>query len=155
MTSLKSVACLALAAFLCTGTAHALDASAPEAQTLMKGYFGNTRICREDGLFECHMWLNADGTYILFGFSQASDDPRAGFHVFRGKWSIQSSKGNYKLCRIQEDAKEQEHKPTCGLPEPERPDLNGAALQLGDSFWKYHEEGNLKGTTEHYYLVKG
>src|SRR5262249_13800859 len=103
--------------------ALAMPASAPEAQELMQGYFGNTRICRMDGYFECHMWLNKDGTYILFYFNsekmaKETPDPRKGFQVIRGHWTIQGTKGNYKLCRIAEDDKNQEPKPTCGGEEP-------------------------------------
>lgn len=118
----------------------------------MRAYYGNTRICREDHLFECHMWLNADGTYVLFGYqsSDVAGDPRHGFHVFRGTWTIEGKPGAYLLCRKQEDLA----KPLC-LPEPERPDQTGPAQSVGDVFWKYHEDGPLKGTVEHYFMAKG
>src|SRR5262249_22089235 len=80
------------------GHAAAMEASDPVAQALMKGYFGNTRICRIDGLFECHMWLNPDGTYVLFAFNAVNEagdgqftDNRGGFHVDRGHWTIQGT----------------------------------------------------------------
>jgi hypothetical protein len=145
---------LAAFAFTLAATpASAMPASDPIAQKLMQGYYGNTRICREDHWFECHMWLYPDGTYILFGYQspEVQGDPRHGFHVFKGTWTIEGTPRNYKLCRAQEDLA----KPLC-LPEPERPDMTGADGQhVGDVFWKFHDSGSLKGTIEHYFMAKG
>ncbi len=152
LAALAAPIVLGLAAVSFAAPVSAMPASDPIAQKLMQGYYGNTRICREDHWFECHMWLYPDGTYILFGFNAPENpDARHNFHVFRGTWTIEGTAGAYKLCRKQEDLA----KPLC-LPEPERPDMTGEDGQhVGDIFWKYHENDSLTGTTEHYIMAKG
>ena len=60
----------ALLGMCCAVPAQAarFEANSPEAQTLMKAYFGNTLICKAEGIFECHNWMYPDGKFIQFSW---------------------------------------------------------------------------------------
>lgn len=135
---------LGAASMLAATPALAADyaANTPEAQKLMKIYFTSTRVCKEEGKFECHTWVNPDGTFIRFSWDGRPDaGALSGVVGLEGKWFVREDKGVWQWCRIFPGAK-----PQCE-EEPGR--------KVGDTWTKYHDSGPMKGDTEHYAIVEG
>ncbi len=118
-------------------------ANTPEAQKWMKIYFNATRICKEDGKFECHTWVNPDGTFIRFSWDGRPDaGALAGVVGQEGTWFMREENGTWSWCRIFPGAK-----PNC----EEEP----VGRKVGDTWSRYHDTGALKGTTEYFSIVEG
>jgi hypothetical protein len=136
---------LGAAAFCAVATpAFATDyaAGTPEAQKLMNIYFTSTRICKEEGKFECHTWVNPNGTFLRFSWDGRPDaGALAGVTGTEGTWFVREDGGKWSWCRVFPGAK-----PNCE-DEPGR--------KVGDTWSMYHAQGSLKGTTEYFSIVAG
>ncbi len=119
-------------------------ASSPEAQNWMKAYFGNTLICTAAGIFECHNWMKADGTLVLFSWDSRPNImvegvPMQGVHGLEGTWWLEGEPGKFQLCRKNGPTA----KPLC-QDEPQR--------KLGD---EWDHPGSANWPAEHFQLVAG
>jgi hypothetical protein len=119
------------------------QANTPEAQKMMKIYFTATRICKEEGKFECHTWVNPDGTFLRFSWDSRPDaGALSGVTGVEGTWFMREDGGKWAWCRTFPGAK-----PNC----EEEP----AGRKVGDTWSRYHNSGSLKGTTEYFSIVEG
>lgn len=119
------------------------QATSPEAQRLMQASFGNTRICKVEDEFECHVWVQPDGTFIDFmRYKRKLGQAPEGVSGFEAKWFVRIDGGKNYFCRDMGAAQ-----PRCQEEPPHK---------LGDSWSKLHEEDSaMKGMTEHYSLIAG
>ena len=141
---MKRTIFLAAAIATLTSPAFATDyaANTPEAQKLMKIYFTSTRICKAEGKFECHTWVNPDGTFLRFSWDGRPDaGPLAGVTGTEGTWFVREEGGKWSWCRTFPGAK-----PNC----EEEP-----ARKVGDTWSRYHDSGAMKGITEVFSIVEG
>ena len=75
-------------------------ASSPEAQKALQTSFGNTRICKVEGEFECHVWVNPDGTFIDFmWYKRKLGGSPVGVSGFQAKWFVRVDNGITYFCR--------------------------------------------------------
>ena len=136
----------ALLGMCCAVPAQAarFEANSPEAQTLMKAYFGNTLICKAEGIFECHNWMYPDGKFIQFSWDSRPNVMvdgvmLSGVNGLEGKWWLEGAAGKFQLCRQNAPTA----KPMC-QDEPQR--------KVGDQ-WDHPAHGNWPA--EHFTLVEG
>lgn len=103
----------------------------------MAAYYGNTLIC-SGATWECHMWLNKDGTYILFAMDIVDGKPTV--RGLEGRWALI----NGRFCRDPEDPKRN----SCNFPQLA---THEEGRQLGERW----EGLNRGGQPEHFQLVPG
>lgn len=122
--------------------AEDLPAASPQAQAMMKVYFGNTRTCHGP-TWDCQTYFYPDGSYLKFSWrSKATPEETIGLHGEEGKWWARQEDGVLKLCRQANDAT----KPNCGVEKGQK---------IGDTWSMLHTTGADTGATEVWHVLEG
>lgn len=141
-------AAVSLGVFTALVSAHAgaktFPAASRETQELMKGYFGNTLICKAEGIFECHNWFKPDGTFIQFSWDSRPNIMVHGVNLsgvagVEGTWWVEGSPGKYQICRK-------------NGPDAPTACEEGVVRKVGDT-WSHPAHNNWPG--EAFVLVEG
>ena len=137
----RAVFGFALTAFAAWPAIAGERANETDTQKIMGGFFGNTSVCKGEGLFECHVWFYPDGTMVQFSYDKRENpldggNNLSGFTVIPGTWWVEHADGgNFNLCRHVGDG------PIRCIPQPPR--------KVGDHWDLPHTTGSLAGVTEH------
>jgi hypothetical protein len=122
---------------LICGVLSGAAAPAPSAEDPMAAYYGNTLIC-SGPTWECHMWLNKDGSYTMFAMDMVNGVPK--LRALEGRWAMV----NGRFCRDPQDPKRN----SCQWPKL-------ATYEEGRKLGESWEGSNRGGQLEKFRLVPG